>query len=243
MTPERLMALPADARLYALVPAAGAGTRMAAALPKQYLTLRGSTVAEHTLSRLLAFAPIQQLVVATSASDLWWPQLGIAHHKRVRSVLGGETRALSVLNGLRALKTLASERDWVLVHDMARPCVRLSDIETLLRDCGPEGAILATPITDTVKRADRDHVLATVPRQQLWRALTPQLFPIHALHDALAAALAAGVEVTDEASAMERSGVQPRLVAGQPDNIKITVPADLQLAGFYLDRQKQEPLP
>ncbi len=236
------MALPADARLYALVPAAGAGSRMAASLPKQYLTLRGSTVAEHTLSRLLAFAPIQQIVVATSASDLWWPQLGIAHHKRIRSVLGGETRAHSVLNGLRALTEVAGERDWVLVHDMARPCVRLSDIESLLRECGPEGAILATRITDTVKRADKQHILATVPRQQLWRALTPQLFPLHALHDALASALAAGADITDEASAIERIGLQPKLVAGQPDNIKITLPADLPLAGFYLDRQKQESL-
>ena len=236
------MPLPADVRLYALVPAAGSGSRMAASLPKQYLTLRGSTVAEHTLSRLLAFAPIQQIVVATSASDLWWPQLGIAHHKRIRSVLGGDTRAESVLNGLRALKEVSSERDWVLVHDMARPCVRLSDIETLLRESGPEGAILAAPINDTVKRADQQHILATVPRQQLWRALTPQLFPLHALHDALASALAAGADITDEASAMERAGVQPKLVPGQADNIKITVPADLPLAGFYLDRQKQEAL-
>ena len=236
------MPLPADVRLYALVPAAGSGSRMAASLPKQYLTLRGSTVAEHTLSRLLAFAPIQQIVVATSASDLWWPQLGIAHHKRIRSVLGGDTRAESVLNGLRALKEVSSERDWVLVHDMARPCVRLSDIETLLRESGPEGAILAAPISDTVKRADQQHILATVPRQQLWRALTPQLFPLHALHDALASALAAGADITDEASAMERAGVQPKLVPGQADNIKITVPADLPLAGFYLDRQKQEAL-
>ena len=236
------MPLPADARLYALVPAAGTGERMAASLPKQYLTLRGSTVAEHTLSRLLAFAPIQQVVVATSSADLWWPQLGIAHHKRVRSVLGGETRAHSVLNGLQALKEVTCERDWVLVHDMARPCVRLSDIESLLRECGPEGAILAAPITDTVKRADQQHILATVPRQQLWRALTPQLFPLHALHAALASALAAGADITDEASAMERTGVQPKLVPGQPDNIKITLPSDLPLAGFYLDRQKQEAL-
>jgi 2-C-methyl-D-erythritol 4-phosphate cytidylyltransferase len=143
---------------------------------------------------------------------------------------------------LQALKEVASERDWVLVHDMARPCVRLSDIESLLRECGPEGAILAAPITDTVKRAEHQHILTTVPRQQLWRALTPQLFPLHALHDALASALAAGADITDEASAMERSGVQPKLVAGQPDNIKITLPSDLPLAGFYLDRQKQEAL-
>jgi 2-C-methyl-D-erythritol 4-phosphate cytidylyltransferase len=240
--PEAMMPLPVDARLYAIVPAAGTGSRMAASLPKQYLTLRGRTIAEHTLGRLLAFAPIQQIVVATSSTDLWWPQLGVAHHKRIRSVLGGDSRAHSVLNALHALKALATERDWVLVHDMARPCVRLSDIETLLRECGPEGAILATPITDTVKRADRQRILATVPREQLWRALTPQLFSIHALTEALESALASGAQITDEASAMERVGVQPTLVMGQADNIKVTVPEDLPLAGFYLDRQKQEAL-
>lgn len=235
------MALPADARLYALVPAAGTGTRMAASLPKQYLTLRGATVAEHTLNRLLAFAPIEQVVVCTAASDLWWPQLGIAHHKRIRSVRGGDSRAQSVLNGLLALREICTPNDWVLVHDMARPCVRLSDIETLLRECGPAGAILAAPVTDTIKRADgANNIVATEPRSALWRALTPQLFPVVALQQALEKALAAGVEITDEAAAMEFVGAQPTLVPGRVDNIKITVPEDLALAGFYLDRQAQE---
>lgn len=234
------MALPADARLYALVPAAGSGTRMAASLPKQYLTLRGCTVAEHTLNRLLSFAPIERIVVCTSASDLWWPQLGIAHHPRIRSALGGDSRAQSVLNGLRALAEFCGPRDWVMVHDMARPCVRLSDLDLLLQQCGPEGAILAAPVTDTVKRADQQRIVATEPREALWRALTPQLFPVQALAQALEQALAAGVAVTDEAAAMERAGVQPRLVPGHADNIKVTLPEDLPLAGFYLDRQMQE---
>lgn len=235
------MPLPADARLHALIPAAGSGQRMASSLPKQYLSLAGSTVAEQTLSRLLPFQQLSQFVVVTAASDLWWPQLDLAHDQRIRSVVGGETRAQSVLSGLAALKESAGEQDWVLVHDMARPCVRLADIEKLIAECGPEGAILATPITDTVKRATAsEQILATVPRQQLWRALTPQLFPLNALFDALQSALAAGVEITDEASAMERVGVQPKLVLGHTDNIKITLSADLPLAAFYLQQQQRE---
>lgn len=234
------MPLPADARLHALIPAAGSGERMSASLPKQYLTLAGSTVAEQTLSRLLSFAPLSQFVVVTAAADLWWPQLDIAHDPRIRSVVGGDTRAQSVLNGLAALKESASEQDWVLVHDMARPCVRLADIENLIAECGPEGAILATLITDTVKRAANERILATVPRQQLWRALTPQLFPLNALYDALQAALLAEADITDEASAMERVGVQPKLVVGHTDNIKITLSNDLPLATFYLQQQQRE---
>ena len=238
------MPLPNDARLHALIPAAGSGERMGGSLPKQYLTLAGSTVAEQTLSRLLSFAPLSQFVVVTAEADLWWPQLDIAHDQRILSVVGGATRAQSVLNGLAALKASlkesATEQDWVLVHDMARPCVRLTDIEKLIAECGPEGAILAAPITDTVKRAVNERILATVPRQQLWRALTPQLFPLKALHDALQSALAAEADITDEASAMERVGLQPKLVLGHTDNIKITLSTDLPLAAFYLQQQQRE---
>lgn len=233
------MPLPADTKLYALVPAAGIGSRMEAALPKQYLSLHGKTVAEHTLSRLLSLAAIQEIVVATAATDLWWPQLALAHHPRVKSALGGATRAHSVLAGLEFLSDSAQDSDWVLVHDMARPCVRLSDIQLLLEAASPAGAILALPVTDTVKQArpDTTAIHSTVPREHLWRALTPQLFPIGLLREALRNALAKNLEVTDEASAVELQGYQPVLVPGQPDNIKITVAADLPLARFYLQQQ------
>lgn len=234
------MTLPAASRLYALVPAAGSGTRMAASLPKQYLSLRGRTVAEHTLTRLLAYAPIDSIVVATAANDLWWPQLGIAHHPRIRSAVGGASRAESVCNGLQTLLQEARQQDWVLVHDMARPCVRLSDIDALVQGCGAEGAVLAAALVDTIKQARHGQIECTLPRTALWRALTPQLFTIGALHEALQAALLVGTDITDEASAMEAQGVQPKLICGHSDNIKITVPADLALAGFYLDRQQQE---
>lgn len=231
--------LPADARLFALVPAAGAGVRMGASLPKQYLTLNDRTLAEHTLGRLLACARIERVMVAVAADDPWWPALDVARQRRVSTTEGGAERAASVLNGLRALGAWAADTDWVLVHDMARPCVRVSDIHRLIEACGEQGAILAQPITDTVKQAgEGGRIAATVPRSALWRALTPQLFPIGALREALETGLADGLTLTDEASAMETRGWQPLLVPGRGDNIKVTVPGDLALAAFHLAQQE-----
>lgn len=223
--------------LFAVVPAAGVGARMGAGLPKQYLSLVGRTLAEHTVSRLLAFAPIRELVVAVAPADPWWPELAVSRERRVRTVTGGANRADSVRAGLAAVLERAPDA-WVLVHDMARPLVRLSDIQTLLDAADEQGALLALPVTDTIKQADQDErIAATLERALIWRALTPQLFPARALYEALAGAPG---EVTDEASAMEAAGWRPRLVAGRADNIKITVPEDLALARFYLEAQRQE---
>lgn len=237
------MTHPGEARVHALVPAAGAGRRMGAALPKQYLSLRGRTLAEHTMARLLSLASIDRVVVAVAADDPWWPTLPPVSHRRVETVTGGDTRAESVRCGLEALLGVAGEHDWVLVHDMARPCVRLSDMERLLASAGEHGALLARPLTDTLKEADdQGFVLGTPDRRRIWRALTPQLFPVTALHRALVEALEAGAAITDEASAMERAGWRPRLVTGRADNIKVTEPADLPLAGFHLQQQEEEGL-
>ncbi|AJD48808.1 2-C-methyl-D-erythritol 4-phosphate cytidylyltransferase [Isoalcanivorax pacificus W11-5] len=232
--------LPADARLFGLIPAAGHGARMGAPLPKQYLSLHGRTLAEHTVSRLLACSRLDSLVVAIADSDHWWPALPVSRQRRVITATGGDTRADSVLRGLNALPD-ARDSDWVLVHDMARPCVRLSDIDKLLRETGEQGAILALPVTDTIKQAD-DHsrIQATLPRSQVWRALTPQLFPVGPLRLALTQAHERGIEITDEASAMEAQGWHPALVTGSADNIKVTWPSDLPLAGFYLRAQQEE---
>lgn len=223
--------------LYAVVPAAGVGARMSAGLPKQYLKLDGRTVAEHTVSRLLAFAPIRRVVVAVADGDPWWPTLKVAGDERVLAVSGGSSRAASVRAGVAAVL----EEDagaWVLVHDMARPLVRLADIQSLVDGCGDDGAILARPVTDTIKRADaRSRIEATLDRRHIWRALTPQLFPARALHDALAGDLDT---FTDEASALEAVGGHPALVRGHADNIKITLPEDLALARFYLAAQQRE---
>tara|TARA_R110001606_G_scaffold13274_5_gene57899 strand:+ start:4507 stop:5229 length:723 start_codon:yes stop_codon:yes gene_type:complete len=232
-----------DAAIYAVVPAAGVGARMGAGLPKQYLTLAGRTLAEHTLSRLLAFAPIRQVVVAVAEADPWWPELSVARQPRVTTVHGGDSRAHSVRAGLD--EVLARDPDaWVLVHDMARPLLRLSDIQALLDSCAgqddAQGAILALPVNDTVKQAGPGaRIEATLDRTLIWRALTPQLFPAAALHDALTGAHAG---TTDEASAMEAAGWRPRLVPGRADNIKVTLPEDLALARFYLEAQRQEGL-
>lgn len=239
MTPLKLPLQPPPKPIFAVVPAAGIGTRMGAGLPKQYLSLAGRTLAEHTVARLLAFAPIQELVVAVAPGDPWWPELDASRHRRVRTVSGGASRADSVRAGLAAVLAQAPDA-WVLVHDMARPLLRLSDIQALLDGCDEQGAILALPVTDTIKQAGAGACIeATLDRRQIWRALTPQLFPAGALHAALAGERAG---MTDEASAMEAAGWRPRLVAGHADNIKITVPEDLALARFYLEKQREEGL-
>lgn len=228
--------------LIAIVPAAGVGARMGASMPKQYLTLAGKTLVEHTLGRLLSFAPITHVVVAVGEEDPWWPTLAISQHPRINTVLGGETRAHSVVNALQKALQLGGEKTWALVHDMARPLLRLSDIQRLLDGTAEEGAILAAPVVDTIKQTAGEAqavpcIDATLNRQQIWRALTPQLFPAQALAQALANPDDA---ITDEASAMERFGWHPRLVCGHADNIKITLPEDLSLAAFYLAQQKQQ---
>ncbi|SDI93404.1 2-C-methyl-D-erythritol 4-phosphate cytidylyltransferase [Ferrimonas sediminum] len=219
-------------KVYAVVPAAGIGKRMGAALPKQYLNLDGRPILSHTLSRLLAHPDISQVVVALSPRDTLFDQLAEAGDDRVRRVDGGGERADSVLAALNAID---DDDAWVMVHDAARPCLRQQDITRLLQQAGTQGGILAAPVRDTMKRAtaagDIDH---TVERQGLWHALTPQLFPLVALREALAQALAQQASITDEASAMERVGWQPTLVEGCISNMKVTHPDDLRMAELLI---------
>lgn len=153
-----------------------------------------------------------------------------------RELSGGATRADSVLRGLETVRQGAGEDAWVLVHDVARPCVWQSDVEKLLGEAGADGGLLAVPVTDSVKRAEGDRVAASEDRQVLWRAQTPQLFELDALHRCLRRALEEGAEVTDESQAMERDGYRPRLVAGREDNIKVTWPEDLARAESILQQ-------
>ncbi len=229
--------------LWALVPAAGLGRRMGAECPKQYLRLIDRAVLQHTLERLDGFAPLSGILVGIAPDDPYWPTLPRQIPKLLGSFLGGAERAHTVLNGLQALAAIAPDHDWVLVHDAVRPCVRHADMHKLVDAAGndPDGGLLGLPLADTVKRTDVDgRIMATVPRHGLWRALTPQIFPIGVLRAALQRALAEGVEVTDEASAVEHAGGRPRIVAGHADNIKITMPGDLALAELYLQRQAAE---
>jgi 2-C-methyl-D-erythritol 4-phosphate cytidylyltransferase len=230
-------------RLWAVVPAAGAGTRMGAALPKQYLSIEGRTVLEHTLSRLLAYARVRRVVVALSRDDTLFAGLPVATEPRIQTCPGGAERCDSVLNALDALAPEARAGDLVLVHDAARPCVRLSDIAHLIDAAmdEPAGALLAMPAYDTVKQADSEGCVdVTLDRNRVWLAATPQLIRFGVLRDALIAARRSGVSVTDEAQAVERMGHKPRLVPCARDNIKITRPEDLALAAFLLRRQREE---
>lgn len=228
----------------AIVPAAGVGSRMQADRPKQYLTLHGQTVLEHTVNKLLTHPAVGQVVIAISPGDPYFPALPLATHPRVVRVDGGSERADSVLSALnhvcqqdKACSTRMS--DWVMVHDAARPCVQHDDISRLIDiACSHRvGAILAAPVRDTMKRADKNgDIEHTVERVALWHALTPQMFRARALREALQHGLQLQMSITDEASAFECLGQKPALVAARADNIKITQPEDLALADFYLSR-------
>lgn len=218
-----------------VMPAAGSGRRLGAPVPKQYLPLAGRAVIEHALAPFLADPRCLEIVVALDAADRSFAALPAARDPRVRTVIGGLRRCDSVHNALAALN--ASDDSWVLVHDAARPCLARADLDTLLTTLAqdPVGGLLAVPLADTLKRAaGAERVLKTPPRTGMWRALTPQMFRLGLLRQALQEAGKAGREPTDEAQAIEWLDFAPRLVAGQPSNLKVTVPADLPLAAAVL---------
>jgi 2-C-methyl-D-erythritol 4-phosphate cytidylyltransferase len=229
--------------IWAVVPAAGAGRRMSTNIPKQYLPLGEKTVLEHTLDTLLACQQLAGVVLVLSGDDGYWQDVqGRYLDQPLETVTGGAERCHSVLNGLTQLAGKAGDDDWVLVHDAARPCVRLTDIETLITTLSAtaHGGLLGVPVADTMKRVDGDdRITATVERAGLWHAYTPQMFRVGMLRAALQHAIDNDLLVTDDASAMELAGYRPRMVQGQRDNIKITVPSDLELAAFYLHTGKQ----
>jgi 2-C-methyl-D-erythritol 4-phosphate cytidylyltransferase len=214
---------------------------MAAGMPKQYLTLGAQSILGHTLDALLSHPQIAQVIVALHPHDDMFLGLPQAKHSKLLTVIGGGERADSVLAAL----AVAPQDAWALVHDAARPCLTHSDIDKLLASTSefPQGAILAMPVRDTMKRSDDTGVINhTVDRALLWHALTPQYFPVAELLTNLSAALNAGVVITDEASAMEWAGVFPGLVSGRADNIKVTHPDDLHLAGLFMAHLSAKPL-
>lgn len=224
-------------RCWAVVPAAGTGTRMDSGVPKQYLQLAGATILEYSVSSLLACERIHGAVVALHADDNRASELPMFEDKRVQRVDGGLQRSDSVLAALGALLVQGELDDWVLVHDAARPCLHLTDLRRLIdRVCATDtGGILAEPIVDTVKQSgDDDRVLRTLDRRRLWRAQTPQMFRLGPLYAALEGARKQGLAITDEASAMELAGHPVQLIMGSPRNLKVTLPADLELAAWYL---------
>ncbi|ADW72308.1 MULTISPECIES: 2-C-methyl-D-erythritol 4-phosphate cytidylyltransferase [Rahnella] len=224
----------------AVLPAAGIGSRMQAECPKQYLSIGGKTLIEHSICALLQSGKVSQVIVALSPHDTQFEQLPIARDPRIRVVAGGAERAESVMAGL----DVAGDSGWVLVHDAARPCLHPDDLHNLLAiaTTSKVGGILAAPVRDTMKRGEPGitAIAHTVDRQDLWHALTPQFFPLELLKTCLRRALNEGAVVTDEASAMEYCGFHPMLIPARADNIKVTRPEDLALAEFYLTRLSQE---
>lgn len=224
-------------RFWAVIPAAGIGTRMQADRPKQYLPLGTKTLIEHSVEVFCRHDRISGVIVALSGDDDFWPQLPVAGHEKITTVTGGAERCNSVLNCLDLLDDIAAPGDWVLVHDAARPCIGGEDISLLIDNLAvdPVGGLLALPVRDTMKRATADqHVMETVNREGLWHALTPQMFRLQALRKSLQVALEEKQRVTDESQAMELSGYHPQLIQGNPRNIKVTHKDDLALAEMYL---------
>ena len=216
------------------MPAAGIGRRFGAERPKQYAILRGRTVIEWALRPFLADRRCAGAVVALAAHDPYWKDIAPAG---VIAAAGGAERSHSVRNALAALSGRAQPHDWVLVHDAARPCLPVRDLDSLLSrlEAHPLGGLLAAPAADTLKRADgAGEVAQTVERAGLWRALTPQMFRYASLCEALDRAHAARRLPTDEAQALEWLGQRPVLIEGSAANIKITSGADLALAAALL---------
>ena len=231
-------------KFYVVVPAAGVGKRMLASCPKQYLMLNNQTILSHTVNRLLSHKNISKVVLAVSDEDEYFSLSELSYNPRVIRVSGGNERVDSVLNGLQEI----DEDAWVLVHDAARPCVTHNDIDKLMAQCIEynSGGILAAPVTDTIKCAQKkdtlhaNRVVETIDRSSLWHAFTPQMFKVKTLKKAIVQAQQNSILLTDEASAIEYMGLPCLLVSGRTDNIKITRPEDLILANFYLDQQKNE---
>ena len=226
-------------RHFALVPAAGAGARMGGATPKQYREVAGRPLLHHTLRVLASHPRIACVFVVLAPGDIHFraADWSAMPHRVEALYCGGETRAASVYNGLIAARDAVAGEDWVLVHDAARPCVSARAIDRLIAAVGEDdaGGLLALPVADTLKRADAHERVATTERREgLWQAQTPQMFRYGFLVEALRRS--GPGSVTDEAGAIEAIGLKPRLVMGEPRNLKVTYPEDLELAELILSR-------
>jgi len=223
--------------IYAVVPAAGVGKRMASTIPKQYLELLGKPIIVHTLEALLRVERIQKIIVMVSEHDEFWQTLDVFNDPRIEVAIGGAERSISVLNGLLHLQSELEKTDWVMVHDVVRPCIQASTINAFIDNLIDDsvGGLLAIPIADTIKRVDITGIVEeTVDRESLWRAQTPQMFHFQQLFDALVKGIKDDETITDEASAIELAGYSVKVVEGLRSNLKVTQAEDLALADFFL---------
>ncbi len=233
--------------VWVIIPAAGSGKRMQSDTPKQYLQIHNKTILQYTLERFAALPFVKGYVVAISPHDERFASLNPNIKKPLFSCQGGTERFHSVLNALEFLDGKAEQQDWVMVHDAARPCVQPGDIEQLYRQCMQKncGGILATPVKDTLKKQQpgMEMIETTIDRSQLWHALTPQMFPLTELKQAIKHSMKNKIAMTDDASAMEAAGYRVLLVNGSEDNIKITRPADLSLASWIIRHHQEQEKP
>jgi 2-C-methyl-D-erythritol 4-phosphate cytidylyltransferase len=231
-------------KVIAIVPAAGQGTRIGDAVPKQYIPLRGKPMMFHSIETLASVARIAAVCVVLSPLDRHWGEhdWSTFPDKIEPMFVGGATRALSVMNAMNELRERVGKDDWILVHDAARPCIQKELVEQFLDELGddPVGGLLAMPVADTLKSADENQrVAATIPRLNLWRAQTPQMFR----YDLLRRGFERKPDATDESQAVEAIGYSaPRLVQGENSNIKVTFAEDLFIAELILKRQGRLPL-
>ena len=227
-----------DINFVAVIAAAGIGKRVGADIPKQYLTLLDKTIIEHSIAPFIAHAKITEVVVSIAKNDRWFRLLEIAKHPKITVVEGGKERVDSVLSALQVVP----ENDYVLVHDAARPCITCTDIDLLIGHVlsSKQGAILGSRVRDTMKRSDpHGHINNTVERENLWHALTPQVFQNGILSKAICT-VSDPQKITDEASAMEMSGLPVTIIEGRSDNLKVTREEDLQIAALYLSLNKEK---
>lgn len=226
-------------RYWAILPAGGVGLRMQSQVPKQYLSLLGKSVLEHSIETLLSYPLIQKIVVVVSETDTFWPTLRDKFSQdRVLSATGGEWRHQSVYRGLQVLASIAASDDWVLVHDAVRPCLKQADVDRLIQTVGdhPCGGLLGIKVQDTLKTVDsQGRVQGTIDRSGVWYAQTPQMFRMNKLSYALERVIQEQHTITDEAGALQIIGEYPLMVEGNVQNIKITYPEDLLLAGKLLE--------
>ncbi len=230
-------------KFFALIPAAGSGSRMGNQLPKQYLSLADRPMIYHALKTLSQSPKITRVFIILSPDDIDWNNYDWSAFSEKLSIIkcGGATRAESVLNGLSAAKeeSMVDANDWILVHDAARPCLSSTQLSKLIDSVANDkvGGLLATPVADTLKRGDdKSRITKTEPRENLWQAQTPQMFRYGLLTEALANT----TEITDDASAVEALGLQPKLIQSDATNFKVTYPQDLALAELILKQRNAQ---
>lgn len=227
---------------HVLIPSAGNGSRMRSAAPKQYLSLNGKPVLRHAIDTFEAMPIVSRVFIVIAAEDTYWSdELLQGCHKTQVLSCGGDSRAASVYQGLQAMMAHVDSDDWILVHDAARPGVDAQMVQRLIDAMEPAdiGGLLALPLADTLKRADASqHVSATIPREALWQAQTPQIFKVGMLQQALMSSL--DRQPTDEAQAMEWAGHSPKLVLGDLKNLKITYPHDIAVVSALMQATQSE---